>query len=250
MEIISWNVNGLRSAERKGFSRWFASASPDILCLQEIKTFPEQLPESLRNPQGYTSYFNPAGKAGYAGTALYSRAKPLSVKTKLGFKQFDEEGRGIMAEYPSFTLLALYMPHGGRDKSKLSYKLEAYDFIFSLLRKLRDVPVLLIGDLNIAHHEIDLARPTQNTNNIMFTPEERGLLDRMEKMGFTDTFRYFHKEGGCYTWWPYAFNARERNLGWRIDYAFTSQLLLPTLKRAPIFSTVSGSDHCPLGVGL
>ena len=248
MKIISWNVNGLRSVYQKGALK-IDQMGADILCLQEIKASKEQLSSELVSPKGYYSYFNPAKKKGYAGTAVYSRQKPLSGEEKVGFKEFDDEGRFLKLDYPQFSLINLYLPHGGRRKEKLAYKLAVYDYLLNYLQKLKEKKVILTGDFNIAHEEIDLARPKENKNNIMFTPEERARIDRLVGSGFIDSFRKFYpQKKGAYTWWPYFANARARNLGWRIDYVFVAQKLAVKLKNAFILSEVKGSDHCPVGV--
>jgi len=248
MKIISWNVNGLRSVYQKGALK-IDQIGADILCLQEIKASKEQLDPELVSPKGYYSYFNPAKKKGYAGTAVYSRQKPLSGEEKVGFKEFDNEGRFLKLDYPQFSLINLYLPHGGRQKEKLAYKLAAYDYLLNYLQKLKEKKVILTGDFNIAHEEIDLARPKENKNNIMFTSEERARINRLVGNGFIDSFRKFYpKKKDAYTWWPYFANARARNLGWRIDYVFVTQKLAIKLKNALILSQVKGSDHCPVGV--
>jgi len=248
MKILSWNVNGLRSIIRKNFLPWFEKTAPEILCLQEIKAQPQQLPKNIVKPEGYFPFFNSATKAGYSGLLIYSKIKPLKLEVKLGIKRFDNEGRFLRLDYPNFSLINLYLPHGGRGKENLNYKLTVYELLLKYLKPLKNKNVILIGDFNIAHEEIDLARPKQNKNNIMFTPEERKQFDKLIDLGFTDTFRKFHPEGNHYTWWPYFTNARERNLGWRIDYAFVSKSLMLNLKKAFILSEVKGSDHCPIGV--
>lgn len=248
MKIISWNVNGLRSVYKKGFLEWLEKTGADIVCLQETKAQETQLPFDLIKPENYYSFFASAQKKGYSGVAVYSREKPLLVKRKLGMARFDNEGRFLQLEYPDFTLIDLYIPHGDRQKRHLNYKLEAYNHLFKYLKKTKDKKVVLIGDFNIAHKKIDLARPKQNQNNIMFTTQEREQIDKLIKLGFVDSLRKFHKEGGNYTWWPYFANARQRNLGWRIDYAFVSRKLSTNLKNAFILSKTKGSDHCPIGV--
>jgi len=250
MKIISWNVNGLRAVHRKGFLEWLEESRGDVVCLQETKAQRKQLTPDLTKLKNYHSFFNSAQKKGYSGVAVYSKKKPLVVKRKLGMKRFDSEGRLLELEYPDFILLNLYMPHGGRGKEKLAYKLEAYRHLFQRLEKIKNKKVILIGDFNIAHKEIDLARSKQNQNNIMFTPKERKQIDRLIKLGFIDSFRRFHKKGGNYTWWAYIANARQRNLGWRIDYGFVSKKLKARLKDAFIYSEVKGSDHCPIGVEI
>lgn len=250
MKIVSWNVNGLRSVYKKNFLSWLEETNADIVCLQEIKTQQAQLPSELITPNSYESYFNSAVKKGYAGLAVYVKKEPLSVERKLGIKRFDQEGRILKLNYSDFILINLYLPHGGRQKENLAYKLEIYDLLLDYLDKIKHKNVILIGDFNIAHEEVDLARPKQNQKNTMFTPEERRRIDKIVSLGFADTFRRFHQEGGQYTWWPYFANARERNLGWRIDYAFVSKSLSEKIKEAYIFKDVYGSDHCPVGIDI
>lgn len=250
MKIISWNVNGLRSVYKKGFLDWLSETKADIICLQEIKIQKEQLSPDLISPSGYHSYFSFAEKKGYSGAAVYTKNKPLAAEKKMGTERFDSEGRILKLEYPSFTLFNLYFPHGGRQKENLGYKLEVYDCFLNHIKKIKNQEIILIGDFNIAHKDIDLARPKQNQKNIMFTPEERKKIDRIMGLGFIDSFRKFEKETGHYTWWPYFANARQRNLGWRIDYVFVSKVLAPKLKNAFIFKDVLGSDHCPIGIEI
>jgi len=261
MKIISWNVNGLRAVYKKGFLGWLRKSKADVICLQEIKAQMDKVPTELINPAGYFSFYNPAKKPGYTGTVVYSKIKPREVKTKMGFKEFDEQGRFLQLEFDDFILINLYLPHGGRGKEKLGYKLEAYRKLLNYLKnhltptlssfeERRQKRIVLIGDFNIAHTELDLARAKQNQNNIMFTPEERLQINKLVKMGFTDTFRQLHPNEPKYTWWSYFANARARNLGWRIDYAFVSKNLAPKLKRAEILTAVASSDHCPIGAEL
>jgi len=263
MKIISWNVNGLRAVEKRGFLEWLRKSQTDIVCLQEIKATMDKVPAELINPAGYFSFYNPATKPGYAGTAVFTKHQPLKVIDKMGLARFDNEGRILRLDFPNFILINLYLPHGGRDQGNLGYKLEVYEYLFKYLKNLdsphpnpplrrgrEEKPVVLIGDFNIAHEEIDLARPKQNTKNIMFTPEERLRLDKLVKMGFTDTFRQLHPDEPKYTWWPYFANARQRNLGWRIDYAFASTSLAPKIKKAEILTAKTGSDHCPIEVEI
>ena len=246
MKIISWNVNGIRSACRQGFLAWLKKSGADVVCLQEIKAQEPTFPRPEIEAAGYHVYANCAAKKGYSGVAVLTKQKPLAVTTTLGPRRFDVEGRMLQLEYPTFILFALYLPHGGRQKENLAYKLEVYEKLFRRLKVLTKKPVILAGDFNIAHAELDLARPKSNKKNIMFTPAERAQLDRLVALGFTDTFRALHKEGGNYTWWPYMANARERNIGWRIDYVYarnTTEML-----RAGILKSVRGSDHCPVYV--
>ncbi|MGB2762694.1 MAG: exodeoxyribonuclease III [Minisyncoccales bacterium] len=250
MKIISWNVNGIRAVFKRNFLKWLRESEADIVCLQETKAWPEQLEPELVNPKGYFSFFNSAQKKGYAGLAVYAKRKPLKIETKAGIKRFDEEGRILKIQYPDFLLINLYLPHGGRQKENMGYKLKSYDYLLKYLKKIKNEKVILIGDFNVAHQEIDLARPKDNKNNTMFTLEERKRIDKIIEFGFSDTFRKFHKEPGNYTWWPYYRNARQRNLGWRIDYIFTSKALTPKVKKAFILKNVKGSDHCPIGIEI
>lgn len=236
MRIISWNVNGLRAVYQKEFLAQLKDFKAEIVCFQEIKLQKHQLPD--------------AQKKGYSGVAVYSQKKPLTVETNIGLERFDCEGRMLKLDYGEFTLINLYLPHGGRQKENLDYKLAVYDYLLAYLRRIKNKKVILIGDFNIAHQEIDLARPKQNQHNVMFTPEERKKIEQLIKLGFIDTFRKFHKQSDQYTWWPYFAQARERNLGWRIDYAFVSPPLIASLKKAFILKEVEGSDHCPIGVEL
>lgn len=246
MKILSWNVNGLRSVYRNGFMQWLKESNAEIICLQEIKAQESQLPEELLKPVGYNSYFSSAGKRGYSGVAIYTKKKPLLVEKTLGLTRFDQEGRILKVDYPNFSLLNVYLPHGGRQKENFKYKLQAYLALFKSLNSMQNKKVVLIGDFNIAHKEIDLARPKQNKNNTMFTSEERKQIDRLIELGFVDTFRLFHQENGYYSWFPYAFDARKRNLGWRIDYALVSKNLKSRIKNSSILKEIAGSDHCPI----
>jgi len=250
MKIISWNVNGIRAVYKRGFLKWLTNSRAGIVCLQELKAQAGQIPADLVKPKNYSVYFNFASKKGYAGVAVYTKTKPVKVSKRLGLKRFDQEGRFLKLEYPKFTLINLYLPHGGRRKENLDYKLKVYRRLLNYLKRIKDKNIILSGDFNIAHQEIDLARPKDNRNNIMFTPAEREQLDQLINLGFTDTFRKFNQNGGHYSWWPYFANARQRNLGWRIDYAFVSKKLAPKLKSAFILNRVPGSDHCPIGMEI
>ncbi len=248
MKILSWNVNGLRAVYKKGFLDWLKKSRAKIICLQEIKAQPEQLPFDLTRPKNYYSYFNSAKRKGYSGVAVYTQEKPQKIEFNLDFKRFDQEGRFLKLDFPNFSLINLYLPHGGRKKENYEYKLEVYERLIKYLKGNRNKKIILIGDFNIAHQEIDLARPKDNVKNTMFTPRERKQIERLIKFGFIDSFRKFNQEGGNYTWWPYFREARERNLGWRIDYAFVSKALVAKLKDAFILPEIKGSDHCPIGV--
>lgn len=250
MTIYSWNVNGLRSAHRNGFIVWLKKTKPDIVCLQEIKIQKDQIPEEIAAIKGYEQYYNTGARKGYSGVAVYTKTKPNKVSTLLGLERFDREGRFLRLDYDDFILIALYIPQGARDQRDMGYKLEVYGLLLKYLSRIKNKKVIVIGDLNIAHTELDLARPKQNTKNTMFTPEERKQIDKLEQLGFVDTFRIGNKEKGNYSWWPYFANARERNLGWRIDYGFASKSIAGHIKKAFITPTVKGSDHCPIGIEL
>ncbi len=250
MKIISCNVNGIRSAYRKGLLNFINKEKPDILCLQEIKAKKEDLPQNLLEIDDYRLIINPAEKKGYSGVAVFTKEKPISINKRLGLRRFDKEGRILELKYSKFILLNLYLPHGGRRKESLSYKLKVYQKVFKGIKRLKNKNIILIGDFNIAHKEIGLARPKNNKNNIMFTPKEREQIDKLLDLGFVDGFRQFNHKSGNYTWWPYAFRAKERNLGWRIDYAFTSKTLIRKIKKVIIYSKINFSDHCPIGLEL
>jgi len=249
MKIASFNVNGLRAAERKGFLDWLKGSKIDIVGIQETKADKEQLSEDILNIDGYTGYFNSSKeKKGYSGTAVYTKFEPKKEEYDLGLNRFDQEGRMVKLTFDNFTLINLYMPQGGRQKERLDFKLQSYDFLIDCIKNKRDL--IILGDFNIAHKEIDLARPKENKDSICFTPEERAKIDHLLDSGFIDTFRKFEKEGGYYTWWSYMFSARKRNVGWRVDYVFVSKNLRKKLKKAFILNDVFLSDHCPAGIEI
>jgi len=253
MQLVSWNVNGLRAAHRKGFLDWFDKAQPDILCLQETRCHPDQLVPELRRPAGYHTYWAWAEKKGYSGVALYSRIEPRSVQIGLGVPDYDQEGRTIIADYGVFVLLAAYIPNGGRDHSRVPFKMAFKADFLSACNHFRAQgrPVVFCGDINTAHREIDIARPKSNQNSTGFLPVERAWIDRVLEEGYVDTFRALHPdEEGAYTWWAAWGGARQRNVGWRLDYFFTSADLLPRVTSAGIHPGVTGSDHCPVSVHL
>ncbi len=251
MKILSWNVNGIRAVYKKNFLNWFRKSQADIVCLQEIKAQKNQIPPDLLSPPHYFVYVNPARRKGYAGALIYTKQKPNEMNTKMGLERFDKEGRILELYYPNLILINLYLPHGGRQKENLDYKLKVYEYLLQRLKRFKNKKVILIGDFNIAHQEIDLARPKDNQNNVMFTAEERKQIDKIITLGFIDTFRKFYPHSsGHYTWWPYFYNARNRNLGWRIDYIFVSKPLALHLKKAFILPKVMGSDHCPIGIEI
>lgn len=243
-------MNGIRSVFEKGFREWLAKEDPDIVCLQEIKADDKALTQEFREIDGYYSYFNPAKKRGYAGTGVYTKVEPLFVESKLGMERFDNEGRCLKLSFPDVTLYNLYTPNGARDKSEMGYKLEVYKNLLSIFEREKDQPTILAGDFNIAHTPYDLANPEQNHNNTMFTPEERKQLDALTSLGYTDTFRSKYPGSKEYSWWSYAHDARNQNIGWRIDYIFVSSLLKSTIQDAFTRREVLGSDHGPCGAIL
>jgi len=251
MQVISWNVNGLRAMEGRGFVEWTQEITSDFLCLQEIKLQEAQLTDSLREVEGYNSYFHCASKKGYSGVAVYAKAEPITVTKTIGLERFDDEGRFLQLEYDTFYLINVYLPHGSRTQVHMAYKLECYQAFSDHLRSLGK-PVVIVGDLNVARTELDLARPKQNQKSTMFTPDERQALTRLLDIGLVDAFRHLHPNERQYTWWPWLKTARANNVGWRIDYALISKELLPALESATILRERGGSDHCPiqLTVGL
>ena len=252
MRLISWNVNGIRAIEKKGFFEWMARESPDILCLQETKAHPEQLTEKFIKPDGYCSFWSAAVKKGYSGVALYSKKQPQSVVQGLGVKEFDSEGRTLIADYGDFVLFNIYYPNGGASNKRVPFKMRFYDAFLKKAEGLRKAgrKIIITGDVNTAHTEIDLARPRENAKNTGFLPQERAWVSRFIACGYVDTFRHFNKEPGHYTWWDYYTGARARDVGWRIDYFFVTENVLPALKKAFILKDVLGSDHCPVGIEL
>lgn len=252
MRLIGWNVNGLRSVCKKGFLPWVRDAKPDILCLQETRVEPEILEAELRNIPGYSSYIFPAQKKGYSGVGLYTRPAPKKVDFGLGHKGCDEEGRVIVADYGDFVLLNVYFPNGGMGNKRVAFKLDFYEFFLNKVDELRkfNKNLIITGDVNTAHEEIDLARPKENVKNTGFLPEERAWVSKFLSHGYVDTFRHFCKEPGHYSYWDYKTGARARNVGWRIDYFFVTEEFLPRVKRAFILPDVHGSDHCPVGIDI
>lgn len=254
LTLISWNINGARAAERAGFLSWLAETGPDILCLQETRAEEHQLSPEMRHPSGYCTYWHGAvRKKGYSGTALLTRRAPDNVQFGLGIPEFDAEGRTIVAHYRDFTLINCYFPNGSRDHSRVPYKLAFYDAFLALCERLRSEGRQLVfcGDVNTAHRDIDLARPKDNQNTTGFLPEERAWMDRLVDHGYVDTFRHRYPDlTGQYTWWAQWGGARERNVGWRIDYFFVAAEVLPRVSDAFILPHVRGSDHCPVGLRL
>ena len=251
MKLISWNVNGIRAVLKKDFAEWFAQERPDVLCLQETKARPEQV-ELPFEFTGYHQYWNSADKAGYSGTLILSKEKPINVIYDMGIDEHDTEGRVITAEYPDYYLVTVYTPNAQSGLARLDYRLSwDRDFLVYMKDLEKTKPVIFCGDLNVAHQEIDLARPKGNHKNPGFSPQERQSFDNIIASDFTDTFRHFHPETTeAYSWWSYRAGARSRNVGWRIDYFCVSNSLVPLLKNAWILSDVLGSDHCPVAIEL
>ncbi len=254
MKITSWNTNGLRATAKQGFFEpIFKELKPDILCLQETKSEPDQLAEEVRNVPGYFSFFSYSKlRKGYSGVAIYSKIKPEKV-TELGIKKFDDEGRTLVAYFKDFVLINCYFPNGGGGPERLKYKLEFYDAFLEFCDKLRKqkYKIIFCGDVNTAHEEIDLARPKENEENTGFLPVERAWLDEVVAHGYADVFRHLYPtKKDAYTYWDMKTRARDRNVGWRIDYFFVSPDLLPKVKDFKIYSDYFGSDHCPIELDL
>ena len=248
MKFISWNVNGLRACVGKDFSQSFETLNADFFCLQETKMQAGQL--DLQFP-GYTSYWNYADKKGYSGTAIYARKEPIAVTYGIGIDEHDHEGRVITLEYDNFFLVTVYTPNAQDGLRRLYYRMTWEDDFQAYLHRLDEQkPVIVCGDLNVAHQEIDLKNPKSNRRNAGFTDEERDKMTQLLSHGFTDTFRTLYPEQVTYSWWSYRFRAREKNAGWRIDYFLISDRLLPQLKDASIHTEIFGSDHCPIEVDL
>ena len=253
LKMFSWNVNGIRAVQKKGFLDWLYQTNPDVLCIQETKAHPDQLDDELIAPANYISYWASAERKGYSGVALYSRSEPVSVQIGLGIEEFDREGRTIIADYGEFVLLAAYFPNGSRDHSRVPFKMAYKQAFLEICNRYRNDgrSVIFCGDVNTAHREIDLARPAENSNSTGFLPVERAWIDQVVEEGYIDTFRTMHpEEREIYSWWAYWGKARERNVGWRIDYFFTSPDLLDRIAAAEIHTEVLGSDHCPVSLTL
>ena len=259
MRIITWNVNGLRANVKKGGFDWFLNESPDIYCIQETKAEPEQLEEGVRNPAGYYSYFDHSkGRKGYSGVAVFTKIKPDKVEYGMGVPDIDQEGRFLALFFESstetknkFVLLNIYFPNGGGGPERLSFKLRYYDEFLKYINKLKKegYEIIFCGDVNTAHTEIDLARPKENVENTGFLPIERAWLDKVVDAGYTDVFRHFYpKDTGKYTYWDMKTFARDRNVGWRIDYFFVTPGMLKLVTKVKILDEIMGSDHCPVEI--
>lgn len=249
MKLISWNVNGLRAVVNKGFMDFFKQIDADIFCIQETKMQEGQIELIL---DGYYQYFNSAIKKGYSGTAVFTKQKPINVNYGIGIEEHDQEGRIITAEYEKFYLVNCYTPNSKRELERLEYRMIWEDEIRRYLKKLEETkPVIYCGDLNVAHEEIDLKNPNTNHHSAGFTDEERNKMTELLEKGFVDSFRYLYPEKeNCYTWWSYMMKAREKNVGWRIDYFITSNSIKNKIKESKIHSEVMGSDHCPIELDI
>ncbi|MFH1836632.1 MAG: exodeoxyribonuclease III [Candidatus Omnitrophota bacterium] len=250
MKMISWNVNGIRAAQGKGFLEWLRKEDPDILCVQETKARPEQLDENIDPPEGYKAYWNYPARKGYAGVAVFTKKEPISVEKDFSAGRLDTEGRTLVLHFDEFVLINTYFPNGGARPERLEYKLKFYEKFLKFTDTLKGKPLIMCGDLNTAHKEIDLARPKQNEMVSGFLPVERKWIDKFIAHGNVDIFRHFHKEAENYTWWDYKTASRERNVGWRIDYFFVTENMVPKIKDSFIMKDVMGSDHCPVGIEI
>lgn len=249
MKLISWNVNGLRACVKKGFEDFFKEADADIFCVQETKLQEGQIDFA---PEGYHCYWNYAEKKGYSGTAVFTKSEPIAVTYGIGIEEHDQEGRVITLEYDNFYFVTVYTPNSQSELARLDYRMKWEDDFRAYLKKLDEhKPVIVTGDLNVAHEEIDLKNPKTNKKNAGFTQEERDKFTELLDAGFVDSFRYFYPDkAGAYSWWSYRFKAREKDAGWRIDYFVVSERLAEKMEDALIYKTVMGSDHCPVGLEI
>ncbi len=249
MKLISWNVNGLRAVYKKGFEDFFNTINADIFCIQETKMQEGQFEFEL---PGYSIYMNSAVKKGYSGTAVFTKIKPINVTYGIGIEEHDQEGRVITLEFDKFFLIDVYTPNSQRELTRLEYRMKWEDDFKNYLKKLDKMkPIIMCGDLNVAHNEIDLRNPKQNRKNAGFTDEERNKMTKLLEAGFIDTYRYLYpNQENAYTWWSYMANARDKNIGWRIDYFIISNKLKDKIKDAKIYSDIMGSDHCPVGLEI
>ncbi|MCI8497982.1 MAG: exodeoxyribonuclease III [Bacilli bacterium] len=249
MKLVSWNVAGFRACLKKGFPEFFNKVDADIVCLQEVKATKDQYDF---HPENYEEFLYPAEKKGYAGTLIYSRIKPLSVKFGIGIEKFDREGRSITLEFDDFFLINFYVPNVKRTLERMDERMEWEDYIRMYLKELDSIkPVVACGDFNVAHTELDIKNAKQNIGNAGFTYEERNKFTELLESGFIDTYRHYHKdERDAYTWWSYITNCRERNIGWRIDYFIVSKRFIDKVTNTSIYNEILGSDHCPIGIEI
>lgn len=252
IRIISWNVNGIRAVYRKGFHEWFLEEKPDILCLQETKATRKQFPPAIRSMDDYHTYFASAERKGYSGVALYTKKEPHNIEKGFKINEFDREGRTLILDYGDFVLFNIYFPNGKMSPERLQYKMDFYDAFLEYAEKLKNQGknIVVCGDLNTAHKEIDLAHPKQNEKISGFLPEERAWIDKFLGHGYVDTFRQFNKKPEQYSWWSYRTRARDRNVGWRLDYFFVNKEFMDHVESAYILKDVMGSDHAPVGLDL
>ena len=252
MKLISWNVNGIRAAVKKGFLDYLDQEQPDILCIQESKAHKEQLTSEILEDHGYCTYWHSGVKKGYSGVATFCKEEPLFIQEGLGIEKYDVEGRVLLTEHKDFLLYNIYFPNGQKDETRLKYKLDFYDDLLPIINDQVESGnnVIVTGDWNTAHNPIDLARPKENINTSGFMLVEREKLDIYLEEGWVDTFRLFHEEGERYSWWTYRFGARDRNVGWRIDYFFVNDGMTDLCIDADIHHDVFGSDHCPVSLVL
>ncbi len=252
MRILSWNVNGIRAVMKKGFKEWVVDENPDVLCLQETKIHTSQLEKAGLKLEGYNDFWSCAEKKGYSGVGLYTKQELIGVTDDLGRNFDDKEGRILKAKHPEFTLYNIYFPNGQSGDERLKYKLDFYDRVIEIVKKEaeRGEKIIICGDYNTAHHPIDLKNPKANEDYSGFMPIERERLDHLTESGFVDVYRYFYPDKVQYTWWTYRFKARQRNIGWRIDYFFVSENMIPLVKEVRILEDILGSDHCPIELKL
>lgn len=249
MKVISWNVNGIRAVSKKGFVEIVKEMNPDVLCLQETKAQVEQLGEEITNIEGYDSFFASAVRKGYSGTVVYTKKKPLSVQVGIAIDEFDDEGRTLTLEYDDFYVINTYVPNSQAKLVRLDFRKKYNDSLWQFAKELSvNKEVILCGDLNVAHNEIDIKNPKSNMNNPGFFIDERIKFGEFLGMGFVDTFRALHPDEIKYSWWSYRFSARDKNIGWRLDYVVVSKGLIDKVKTAFIDNDVFGSDHCPVGI--
>ena len=252
MKLLSWNVNGIRAAVKKGFLEYLEDENPEIICIQETKAHKEQLTSEILEDHGYFTYWHSGQKKGYSGVATFCKEEPLYIQEGIGIKKYDDEGRVLITEHNKFLLYNIYFPNGQKNEERLKYKLDFYDDLLPLINDQVESGnnVIVSVDWNTAHLPIDLARPNENKNTSGFMPIEREKVDEYILNGWIDTFRLFHEEGGRYSWWTYRFGARDRNIGWRIDYFFVNEGMVEICTDADIHQNIFGSDHCPVSLIL